>query len=144
MPATKVSSASVSASPQSAYRSPEPTGSPASGSATGSSTPPCLSGRISVRYPPAGNPLRSICVHVGTEIGIALTPFPGYRWARVTSASPTAVVVLDDHLTSDGARSATARATAPGSATLDSADTYTPDPHGPPSRAWRLTLTVVP
>ncbi|MEV5878367.1 hypothetical protein AB0L75_29910 [Streptomyces sp. NPDC052101] len=144
VPASKESSATASASSQSAYRSPRPTGPPVSASTAGSSARSCLSGKVSVRYPPADNPLRSICVHVGTEIDIALTPSPGYRWAPVTSSSPTTGVVLDDHLATDGTRSATARATAPGTAMLDSADTYTPDPHGPPSRAWQLTLTVIP
>jgi hypothetical protein len=53
------------------------------------------------------------------------------------------VTVLGNELAPDGTRSTTARAAAPGTAALDSADTYTPDPHGPPSQRW-LTLTVVP
>ncbi|MGW1056056.1 hypothetical protein ACWDBD_02265 [Streptomyces sp. NPDC001118] len=36
------------------------------------------------------------------------------------------------------------RSASVGTANLTSADTYTPDPHGPPSRAWQLMLTAVP
>ncbi|MEU2715459.1 hypothetical protein [Streptomyces sp. NPDC007205] len=54
------------------------------------------------------------------------------------------VKVLDTHTTADGTHTATARATSPGAATLPFADTYIPDPHGPPSRPRQLALTVVP
>ncbi|EST34861.1 hypothetical protein M878_08335 [Streptomyces roseochromogenus subsp. oscitans DS 12.976] len=63
---------------------------------------------------------------------------------QVRSSNQDAVTVLDDRTAPDGTRSAAARAGSPGTAILSSADTYTPDPHGPPSRAWQLTLTVVP
>lgn len=110
----------------------------------GNITGPCLSGTVTVLYPPADNPLRSTCVHVGTRIQITLKPAPNYRWAPVTSSVPKVVTVLDDRVAPDGTRSAAARAVSPGTATLNSADTYTPDSHGPPSHPWRLTLTIVP
>ncbi|MGJ5752407.1 hypothetical protein [Streptomyces puniciscabiei] len=95
-------------------------------------------------YPPADNPLRSACLKLGTTIHLTLKSPANYGWAPVRSSSPNTVTLLDDHTASDGTRSATARAASAGTATLSSADTYTPDPHGPPSRAWQLTLTVVP
>lgn len=112
--------------------------------ATGGSARLCLSGTVTVIYPAADNPLRTTCVHSGTTVHITLKPLPNYRWAPVTSSNTKVVGLLDDHPAADGTRSATARAASAGTATLDSADTYTPDPHGPPSRGWHLTLTVVP
>ncbi|MEU0967929.1 hypothetical protein ABZ357_21740 [Streptomyces sp. NPDC005917] len=157
---------SVSASARSWYGSPTPDGSSASGSPVLGSTSPgrsisaspstraataggstrlCLSGTVTILYPLADNPLRTTCVHAGTAIHITLKSPPNYSWAPVMSSNPNTVTMLADHLAPDGTRSATARAVAaPGTATLNSADTYTPDHHGPPSRAWQLTLTVVP
>ncbi|MGW1809622.1 hypothetical protein [Streptomyces sp. NPDC002078] len=120
-------------------------GTPApAGSSASSSTRPCLSGTVTVLYPPADNPLRTACLQVGTTIHLTLKSPANYGWTPVRSSNPNTVTLLDDHTASDGTRSATARAASAGTATLSSADTYTPDPHGPPSRAWQLTLTVVP
>jgi hypothetical protein len=151
-------SASVSAPPSSASSAPTGSsvrGSPSSGrsasappstpaASSGGSTRLCLGGTVKVLYPASDNPLRSACVHVGTRIQITLKPPANYRWAPVTSSAPKVVTVLDNQVAPDGTRSATARAAAAGTATLESADTYTPDPHGPPSKPWQLTLTVVP
>ncbi|MQY39641.1 hypothetical protein SRB17_76680 [Streptomyces sp. RB17] len=131
-------SPSAFASTGSSHGTPAPAGSSAS-----SSTRPCLSGTVTIRYPPADNPLRTACLQVGTTIHLTLEPSANYSWAPVRSSDPDTVTLLDDHAASDGTRSATARAASAGTATLGSADTYTPDPHGPPSRAWQLTLTVV-
>jgi hypothetical protein len=112
---------------------------------TGGSTRLCLSGTLRVLYPAADNPLHSSCVHTGTQIVITLRArTPAYRWAPVTSSSPAVVTVLSNDVADNGTRTATARASTPGTATLSSADTFTPDRHGPPSQAWQLTLTVVP
>ncbi|WP_146068006.1 hypothetical protein [Streptomyces sp. Ru72] len=127
-----------------AKRSPSASDSVRPSATAGSSTRLCLSGTVTVRYPPADNPLHSACVHVGTAIRITLKPTANYRWAPVTSSQAKTVTVLDDHPAPGGTRCATARDATAGTATLTSAYTYTPDPHGPPSRAWRLTLTVVP
>ncbi|MFJ5531047.1 hypothetical protein [Streptomyces sp. NPDC093261] len=115
----------------------------AAGPSASRSTRPCLSGTVTVLYPPADNPLRTACLQVGTTIRLTLKSSANYGWAPVRSSNPNTVTLLDDHTASDGTRSATARAASAGTATLSSADTYTPDPHGPPSRAWQLTLTVV-
>ncbi|MFB8128763.1 hypothetical protein [Streptomyces mirabilis] len=111
---------------------------------SGGSTRLCLAGTVTVLYPASDNPLRSSCVHVGTRIQITLRPLRTYQWAPVTSSAPSLVTVLGNQIASNGTRIATARADSPGTATLNSADTYTPDPHGPPSHPWQLTLTVVP
>ncbi|MFE8949751.1 hypothetical protein [Streptomyces sp. NPDC007856] len=135
----RTGASALAVSTRSSQGSPAPVGSSASGS-----TRQCLSGTVTVRYPPADNPLRTACVHVGTTIHIILKPPPRYGWAPVTSSDPRTVPLLDDHAAPDGTRSATACAAAAGTASLNSADTYTPDPHGPSSRVWRLTLTVIP
>jgi hypothetical protein len=147
-------SASASTSPPSGTSAPAsssassaPPGSSTSALPTsGGATPTrlCLSGTVTVLYPPADNPLRSTCVQVGTRIRITLKPPANHTWAPVTSSDREVVTVLDNEVIPDGTRTATARAAAPGAATLDSADTYTPDPHGPPSKQWQLTLTIVP
>ncbi|MGW7817780.1 hypothetical protein ACWGLF_06515 [Streptomyces puniciscabiei] len=116
---------------------------PTGSSATGS-TRPCLSGTVTVLHPPADNSLRTTCVHVGTTLHLTLEPSANHSWAPVRSSNANTVTVLDGRTAPDGTRSATARAASTGTATLSSADSYTPDPHGPPSRAWRLILTVVP
>lgn len=126
------------------------TASATASSGTGPATPTdgstrlCLSGTVQVLYPPADNPLRSSCVHVGTRIVVTLQVRPNYRWAPVVSSAPSVVTVLGNRVAPDGSRAATARAEAPGTTTLSSADTFTPDPHGPPSRAWQLKLRVIP
>ncbi|MGW1911432.1 hypothetical protein ACWCQS_12015 [Streptomyces sp. NPDC002076] len=81
---------------------------------------------------------------MGTTIHITLKAPPRYGWAPLTSSDPRTVSLRDDHAAPDGNWSATARAATAGTATLNSADTYTPDPHGPSSRVWRLTLSVIP
>ncbi|MFE2474178.1 hypothetical protein [Streptomyces mirabilis] len=141
------SSVSVSAGSGSASsgHTASPSASPPASTASSGSTGRCLSGTVAVLYPPADNPLRSACVHVGTKIQITLKPTsPNYSWAPVTSSTPKTVTVLDNQLAPAGTRTATARAAAPGTATLSSANTYTPDPHGPPSKPWQLNLTIVP
>jgi hypothetical protein len=125
-------------------------GTPATAPSTPSATPAvsstrlCLSGTVRVLYPPADNPLRSACVHTGTRIVITLQARPNYRWAPVVSSDSAVITVLSNRLAANGARAAGARAGVPGTTTLSSADTFTPDPHGPPSRAWQLRLRVIP
>jgi hypothetical protein len=156
---------SASSSARQSSASPSPAGSSSSGSTISNSVSPsrsalaspsvpaatssgatrlCLKGTVTVLYPPSDNPLRSTCIHVGTSIQITLRAPRNYSWAPVTSSAPSVVAVLGNQIAPDGTCAATARATASGTATLSSADTYTPDPHGPPSRPWQLTLTVVP
>ncbi|MEY9836301.1 hypothetical protein [Streptacidiphilus sp. EB103A] len=104
----------------------------------------CLSGALRVVYPGSDNPLRTVCVHVGTQVTITLVAVASYKWSPVTSSAPTVVLMLANHAADGGTLVEIGRALSPGTATLSSTDTYTPDPHGPPSRAWQLVVHVVP
>lgn len=124
---------------------------PAPATGTTVTTPPaspvpggsCLRGVVRVLYPGADNPLRSVCVHVGTEITITLSAVPSYKWSPVLSSSPGVVLMTSNHAADAGTLVEVARAQSPGTATLTAADTFTPDPHGPPSRLWQLLVRVV-
>jgi hypothetical protein len=131
----------------SAPATPRPTPStPASGTAIAPAPPTrsCLSGAVRVVYPGSDNPLRTVCVHVGTQVTITLVAVASYKWAPVTSSAPTVVRMLANHAADGGTLVEIGRAVSPGTATLSSTDTFTPDPHGPPSRAWQLEVRVVP
>ncbi|TDU02545.1 hypothetical protein EDD99_0945 [Streptomyces sp. 846.5] len=118
---------------------------PASGTAIAPApTRSCLSGALRVVYPGSDNPLRTVCVHVGTQVTITLVAVASYKWAPVTSSAPTVVRMLANHAADGGTLVEIGRVVSPGTATLSSTDTFTPDPHGPPSRAWQLVIRVVP
>lgn len=104
----------------------------------------CLHGPLRVLYPGADNPLRSTCLHTGTTLVITLITRGAYRWAPVTSSTPAVVAVQDRHTDPSHTVITTLRALRPGTATLTSANTFTPDTHGPPSRAWQLQVRVIP
>ena len=114
---------------------PSPTATPA--------TRACLA-HVSVLYPGSDNPLRAVCVRVGGTVTVTLTVTRGYRWMTPTSSSPAVATIGDVHIGSDGALYAIATARAPGTATLSATDSFTPDPYGPPSLLWTLTLAVEP
>lgn len=133
--------ASVSTPPQPRASSPS-SGPPAS--PTPSRPGACLSGTLRVLYPGSDNPLRSTCVHPGVEIVIALTAQHPYQWAPVVSSAPAVVTVMNSRTDPGGTTITTLRTLRPGTATLSSASTFTPDPHGPPSRGWQLLVTVGP
>jgi hypothetical protein len=103
----------------------------------------CLSGVFFVVYPPGDNPVRSACLHMGTNVTIMLVAIGGTVWSAPTDSNP-AVAAITDQVDSDGTRHDSVQLLRPGTVTLTSASTYTPDPHGPPSRLWSLTLTIVP
>lgn len=102
-----------------------------------------MSGVFLVVYPPGDNPVRSACLHLGTTVNITLAATGGTRWSAPTDSNP-AVAAVTDQVDADGTRHDTVQLLRPGTVTLASASTYTPDPHGPPSRLWSLTLTIVP
>jgi len=104
----------------------------------------CLSGAVRVVYPGSDNPLHTVCVHVGTQVTVTLVAVVSYKWAPVASSAPAVVLMLANHAADGGTLVEVGRALSPGTATLSSADTFTPDPHGPPSRAWQLVVRVVP
>jgi len=118
--------------------SPRPT---ASTSTSGSAT--CLSGTFSVIFPATDNPVRSACLHMGTAVDIKLLALRGVTWSTPTVSDPS-VATLSEQVTPPGTRHDQVKLLRPGTVTFTSASTYNPDPHGPPSRMWTLTLTVVP
>lgn len=103
----------------------------------------CVSGVFSVVYPPGDNPVRSACLHLGTTVDIMLMAIGGTTWSRPTDSDPV-VATITDETDPSGTRHDTVQLLRPGTVTFTSASTYTPDPHGPPSRLWSLTLTIVP
>jgi len=110
---------------------------PASGSGT------CLSGTFSVIYPATDNPPRSACLHMGTTVNVELLALRGVTWSVPSNSDPSVASVTDE-VTPPGTRHDHVMLLRPGTVTLTSASTYNPDPHGPPSRQWTLTLTIVP
>ncbi|MCX3060550.1 hypothetical protein [Streptomyces beihaiensis] len=135
-PATPPTLPTASASASVVSTTPEPP--------TGSAARRCGSGTMTVTHTPAGPLERRACAHTGTRIRIDLEPSTDHDWTPIASSDPAVASVVADRAASGGTRTAEIRADSPGTAELISADTYTPDPHGPPSRRWRLTLTVVP
>lgn len=103
----------------------------------------CLSGAFRVVYPPGDNPVRSACVHLGTVVGVVLQAVGGTTWSALTDSDP-AVAEVTDRVGADGTRHDSVVLLRAGTVTFTSVSTYIPDPHGPPSRLWSLTLTVVP
>ncbi len=81
---------------------------------------------------------------MGGTITITLTITAGYRWSVPISSNPAVATVTAAYTDTDGTLHATVTTRAPGTATISSADTFTPDPHGPPSRSWMLTIRVEP
>jgi hypothetical protein len=88
--------------------------------------------------------LRSVCIRVGGSVTITLTTTVGDRWTPPTSSSPALATVDDFHTDADGALHATVTARRPGTATLSAFESFIPDPGGPPSYMWSLTLNIEP
>lgn len=118
-------------------------------SVLGSASPPstrdgCLTGTLRILHPGADNPLHTSCVRVGAAIVITLTGRGAYRWTPVTSSDSAVVATVTNRSGPDGTTVNTLRAQHSGTTTLSSVDTFTPDPHGPPSHAWQLIVRVTP
>jgi len=64
-------------------------------------------------------------------------------WLLAPTDSAPTVAAITDQVDPDGSRHERVQLLRPGTVTLTSASTYTLDPHGPPSRLWTLTLTIV-
>lgn len=105
----------------------------------------CLSGAVTIDYPPGDNPLRSACVHVGVVIDVTLNATGGFVWTPLTDSDPSTAAITSAGSGGSGGGSvhAQVRAVRPGTCTLSSSRSYTPDPHGPPTTLWTLTLRVV-
>ncbi len=94
-------------------------------------------------YPATDNPVRSACLHMGTTVNIELLALRGVTWTAPTDSDPS-VATVTDQVTPPGTRHDHVTLLRPGTVTFTSASSYTPDPSGPVSRQWALTLTVVP
>lgn len=116
--------------------------SPSDGTSTGGPSK-CLSGTFSVVFPGTDNPVRSACLRLGTSVTVELLALRGVTWS-VPSVSDPSVASVSDQVSPPGTRHDHVTLIRPGTVTLTSASTYNPDPHGPPSRQWTLTLTIVP
>jgi hypothetical protein len=108
-----------------------------------SSTAKCLSGTFAVVVPTTDNPVRSACLHLATTVEIALLALRGVTWSAPTVSDPS-VAAITDQVTPVGTRHDRLKLLRPGTVTVTSLSSYNPDPHGPPSEQWSLTLTVVP
>lgn len=97
--------------------------------------------RVELTYRLDGPPPAAVSVRAAAELVITLRAAPGYAWTAVESLAPQVVTVLRS---GRGATvTATARAEAAGEAELRWTSSFTGDPFGPPTRLWRLTVTVV-
>jgi hypothetical protein len=112
-------------------------------SPTSSSTQTCRTNPLIIVYPPADSPLRSACLRMGVHARITLGAAGGWEWSPVVASVPAVVAVTDD-VGPGHTHHVTVRPLHPGTVTLSSASSFTPDPHGPATQTWTLTLTIVP
>ena len=119
------------------------TNTPAASATASASSRGCLAD-VSVLYPGSDNPLRATCVHIGGTVTITLTASGGYRWMAPTSSAPAIAVVGAVRIDPNNTLHAVVTARASGTTTLSAYDYFFPDPNGPPSHRWTLTLTVEP
>lgn len=141
--ATSASSASVPSATQSSESRPTNPAPTTTGSAPTGGSGKCFSGTFSVIYPGTDNPVKNACVHMGTAVSIELLALRGVTWTAPTASDPSLVSVADQ-VTPPGTHHDQVTLLRTGTVTFTSASTYNPDPHGPPSRQWTLTLTIVP
>ena len=80
----------------------------------------------------------------GSTLVVRLEPASGYRWSAITSSDPAIAHVLSTRVESDGTATATVSLPGAGAVALTATTSYQPDPYGPPTRLWRLTVTVTP
>lgn len=88
----------------------------------------------------------SITVHAGTTIVVDLAASSSYRWTEPDTSNAGVVRRSSGSTGADGSATATFDAVSPGSADLSAVDNPDCLPQGcrPPSRLWRVTVTVVP
>lgn len=80
---------------------------------------------------------------MGTSVEIELLALRGVTWSAPTASDPS-VASITDQVEPIGTRHDQVKLLRPGTVTFSSSSTYNPDPHGPPSRLWTLTLIIVP
>jgi hypothetical protein len=96
-----------------------------------------------VVVPTTDNPVRSACLHLGTDVEIELLALRGVTWSAPTASDPS-VATITDQVVPVGTRHDRVTLLRPGTVVLKSVGTSNADPSGPPSKQWTLTLTVVP
>ncbi|MDX8053666.1 hypothetical protein SK571_30210 [Lentzea sp. BCCO 10_0798] len=107
-------------------------------------TAECASGELDLTTTAAASPGNySVCVKTGTQLRIRLASVIG-AWANLTNTSSNVVEVVNQNIASTGELAAQLRAAAQGTSVLTTTSLHSGDPHGPPSNAWSLELTVQP
>jgi hypothetical protein len=96
-----------------------------------------------VVVPTTDNPVRSACLHLGTSVELEFIALRGVTWSAPVASDPS-VASISDQVEPIGTRRDQVRLLRPGTVTFSSSSNYNADPHGPASRLWTLTLTVVP
>jgi hypothetical protein len=87
----------------------------------------------------------SITVHVGTSVVVSLSPSPSYRWSEPASSNGAALGQTGGAANPDGSATGSFMATSPGQAQLSAVENANCYPQClPPSRLWRVMVTVVP
>jgi hypothetical protein len=91
----------------------------------------------------AGDPFTAALTGaVGQRLTVRLEPARGYVWSTVESDAPAVAQVAESAAAPDGSATATVILHAVGTAALTATTSYRPDPNGPPTRRWRLVVTV--
>jgi hypothetical protein len=146
MPGGAVSGPGSSLASRAPSRTPQPTtavppGQSASMPAPGSSGQPGSAGTIRLTNQDDGG---SITVHVGATLSVSLTPAPSYRWTEPLSSNEAVVRRASGATRPDGSVTATFVVLAGGGAQISSSDNPACYPQClPPSRLWRVTISVV-
>jgi hypothetical protein len=96
----------------------------------------CAAGQFAVTWLPGQSTTAAVCVHVGTEVVVALHTGGGYRWGQPTSSAPAVATVNEAGYDQDGGTHVTVSAVAAGTTVIGSS--------AGPTRSWQLTVTVVP
>lgn len=120
----------------------------------GSGTPPaqakqqltadCTNGELDLTSTTATAPgSYTGCVEPGTRVKIRLDSVVG-AWGNLTSTSVDVVEIVSQNISPSGELTAQLRASAEGTSVLTTTSLHSGDPHGPPSNAWSLELTVRP
>jgi hypothetical protein len=84
------------------------------------------------------------CVHEGTGLELTFNPVAGYRWSTVDSSDHYRCVVSSSKVNPDGTGHAVLGAVKSGEADITASLSPATDPHGPPTRQWKLHLRILP
>jgi hypothetical protein len=111
--------------------------------ATSSAPATCDRQPVTVDWRPDQPLDAALCVHVGTDVVVALHPDARYRWGQPTSSAPGIAAVNEAGMDQDGGTHVTVSTVSAGTAVIESTARIPADPSSP-ARSWRLTVTVVP